>query len=78
MRISTLFALFAIANVEAVELHSHQKAVSGAHAKRMPRALAQQKSKAKNEKLNFNKLKQKAAKAKEWAQAEAAKVQEDV
>ena len=89
MRFSTLFAAaLVIANVDAVELHSHQKVAAGAsartHARRAaspPRALAQKTSlaqaQANAKKFNMNKLKNKAAKAKSWAADEAAKVKED-
>ena len=45
-------------NVEAVEVHSHQKSASGAHIRRTPNSLAQSKAKADAKwGFNFNKLK---------------------
>ena len=87
MRLTTLAAIalvFTASQVEAVELHAHQKSAAGAHIRRRPspaRALAQQKSKAHGKsdakKLNFGKLKDKLNKAKSWAMKEADKVKED-
>ena len=43
-------------NVEAIEVHAHQKSAGGAHIRQTPRALAQAKAGAKSE-FNFNKFK---------------------
>lgn len=85
MRFSSLIAIALIAvNVEAVELHSHQKVAAGArtHQRKASPAklsLAQQKSMsaAQLEKFNFDKLKQKLAKAKSWSAEKAAEVKAD-